>query len=118
MRYNEGIKSDGGMEMVEFEDMRGIAGESFNGVSIDIECPISILTGRQCYAGYFTRISISPWDYRKDNPTKASCKMTKLSTKTQFEISSDWGDVYFIRIDNDDPVLQKTIDYYTSEHLL
>lgn len=104
--------------MIEFEDMRGVAGESFNGVSVDIEAPISIITGRQKCAGYFTSIPISHFDYRKDNPTKACCKMTKLSTKTQFKIVSDWGEVHNLYIDNDDPVLQKTIDYYKSEHLL
>ena len=50
--------------------------------------------------GFFTRIPISPRDYRKENPTKASVIVIKKRGFTKFKITDDWGDVHIIKIAN------------------
>lgn len=103
--------------MVEFQGMIGKAGESFDGISIDIDNPVSI-SGKYRHSRCFTHIPISSLEFRKEHKIKAKCEIQRLKDKTLFHLYSDRGDCYDYLIDNDDPVLNKVIDNLTEQGLL
>ncbi len=83
--------------MVRFKDN---IGEARDGFDLGKGC-ISIQ--RQSGGGYFTCIPISPFTYRKKNPTKAAAIISHNGDGwTIFTLISDWGEGYKVFISDDE----------------
>ena len=51
--------------------------------------------------GFFTALPISPYSFRKENPTKASVSVNKCKNYTTFIITDDHGRQHIVYLHND-----------------
>lgn len=102
---------------VIYHDMKGDAGEKFNGKIIDIDNPVSCITGESVGCGFFTVLPISEREYRKTHKTEARYVSKNIGTKTHFIVFDDWGKEHQFTIDNSDPALNRVFDYFAEEHV-
>jgi len=68
---------------------------------------------------YFTTIPISPFSYRKNNPTKASVEIINSKRSALFRMTDDCGRVYEIEISHDHiKQIQEAIMSAREQHLM
>jgi hypothetical protein len=93
-------------------------GGKFYGIN-KFDCIVIDLKTTKHGGGYFTRMPISPAEYRKGCPTKASVMVSPGSVLTTFLITDDWGRLHTVRIKTKcQEEINKAIEYATEYGLM